>query len=325
MFRGSSWTQTSSSSRRIAAPAPRASRSRGRSRAAPPGRWPGDARPSSPPRPADRSRSSRCRAPPADLPRALRRPTGSSSTGRQAPSASSSSRELACGRRSRLFGRHDDQRALPGAPRLAAEQVEVLRRRGRVGDADVALGRELEEPLQPRARMLGALALVAVRQEQGEPRREPPLGEPRGEELVDDDLGAVDEVAELRLPEHQRLRAPRRCSRTRSPSVASSDSGLLCSSSGASAPGSFWIGAQACAGLRVVQHQVALAEGAALGVLSGEPDRHAFGQQRGERQRLGVGPVDAALRAQRRAAALELLPELGMDGEALGPASAAAR
>ena len=53
--------------------------------------------------------------------------------------------------------------------------------------------------------MFGALALIAVRQQQCEPGREAPLGEAGGQELVDDDLGAVDEVAELRFPEHQGL------------------------------------------------------------------------------------------------------------------------
>jgi len=44
------------------------------------------------------------------------------------------------------------------------------------------------------------------------------------------------------------------------------------------------------AGLRVVQDEVALAERAALGVLAGEADRDALGEQRGEGQRLGVRP-----------------------------------
>ena len=47
------------------------------------------------------------------------------------------------------------------------------------------------------------------------------------------------------------------------------------------------------AGLGVVEDQVALAEGAALGVLAGQADRDPLGQQRGEGQRLGVGPDDA--------------------------------
>ena len=51
----------------------------------------------------------------------------------------------------------------------------------------------------------GPVALVAVREQQRQPRRLPPLREAGDDELVDDDLRAVDEVAELRLPEHERL------------------------------------------------------------------------------------------------------------------------
>jgi hypothetical protein len=92
-----------------------------------------------------------------------------------------------------------------GHTRLAADEVEVLRRRGQVRHAQVALGRELQEALEPRAGVLGAGALVAVRQQQRQSRGLAPLGQAAGDELVDHHLGAVGEVAELRLPEHQRL------------------------------------------------------------------------------------------------------------------------
>src|SRR5207237_2450910 len=69
---------------------------------------------------------------------------------------------------------------------------------------------ELQETLEPRARVLRSVAFVAVREQERQPRRLPPLGETGGDELVDDDLRAVDEVAELRLPEHERLRSGRR-------------------------------------------------------------------------------------------------------------------
>src|SRR5258708_22235805 len=84
--------------------------------------------------------------------------------------------------------------------------MEVLRRRRGDGDADVAVGAQLQEALEPRTGMLRPLALVAVRQQQRQPRARAPLRLARGDELVDDDLRAVDEVAELRLPEHQRVR-----------------------------------------------------------------------------------------------------------------------
>ncbi len=67
-----------------------------------------------------------------------------------------------------------------------------------------------------------------------------------------------------------------------------------------------------------MQDHVALGERPALGVLAGQADRGALGQQRGEGERLGVGPVDPAVGAQRAAALLEDADELGVDGEALG-------
>ena len=135
----------------------------------------------------------------------------------------------------------------------------------------------------------------------------PHLESPADEELVDDDLGAVDEVAELRLPEHQRLGRRRAVAVLEAQGGQLATAGCCAAPCGASAPGSRWIGVQRSPVGRVVQHQVPLAEGAPLGVLAGEPDRNAFGQERGERQRLGVRPVDAALGPQRGAPPLELL------------------
>src|SRR5262249_21274518 len=59
--------------------------------------------------------------------------------------------------------------------------------------------------LQSSARMLGPLPLVAMRQEQHDAVGTLPLRVAAGDELVDDDLRAVGEVAELRLPEHERF------------------------------------------------------------------------------------------------------------------------
>ena len=65
------------------------------------------------------------------------------------------------------------------------------------------------------------------------------------------------------------------------------------------------------AGHRVVQGQVSLAEGAAHGVLPGEPDRAALEQQRAEGERFGLRPLDVRLRVvERRQAPVELLDQL---------------
>ena len=124
---------------------------------------------------------------------------------RKRPSASSRGVDATSGWRSRLFGVStiERQRIDQQQRRLAAQQVEVLRRRRAVGDADVDVGGELQEPLGPRAGVIRALAFVRVRQQQHQRRALPPLAARRDEELVDHDLRAVDEVAVLRFPDHQ--------------------------------------------------------------------------------------------------------------------------
>src|SRR3546814_20825241 len=63
-----------------------------------------------------------------------------------------------------------------------------------------------EEPLEPGRGVLRPLALIAVRQQHHQTRHAQPFRLAGRDELVDDDLGAVGEVAELGLPQGQRLR-----------------------------------------------------------------------------------------------------------------------
>ncbi len=89
-----------------------------------------------------------------------------------------------------------------------AQQMEVAGRRRRCGDAHVVLGAQLQEALDPGGGVVRSLALVAVGgEEQDHAGVLAPLLLGGGDELVDDRLGAVDEVAELRLPQHQCIRA----------------------------------------------------------------------------------------------------------------------
>ena len=104
------------------------------------------------------------------------------------------------------LGRHHDQRLAELAADLPPQQMEILRRGGRDRDLDVLLGAELEEPLQPRARVFRALSFVAVGQEHHQAAGPSPLRLGRGDELVDDHLGAVGEVAELGFPHDQHVR-----------------------------------------------------------------------------------------------------------------------
>ena len=106
--------------------------------------------------------------------------------------------------------RHQDQRLAEVALHLAAQDVEVVGRRRAVGDLHVVFGAKLQEALEPRRGVLRPLAFIAMRQQADEARHAQPLALARRDELVDDDLRAVGEIAELRFPQGQRLRLGQR-------------------------------------------------------------------------------------------------------------------
>src|SRR2546426_8064118 len=152
-----------------------------------------------------------------------------------------------------------------------------------------------------------------MRQEQREARRLPPLCEPGDDELVDDHLAAVREVAVLRLPQHQRL------GRRGGIAVLESETGELGERAVVqverrAGAGEVLNRRVALPGHRVVQLQMPLAERATHRVLAGEPDRGTLAEQRGERERLRVRPIDVAL-GERGPPPLELPLELGIHGE----------
>src|ERR1035438_8812030 len=84
--------------------------------------------------------------------------------------------------------------------------MEVLGRRSAVADLDIAFGAQLQEALNASAGVFRALAFETVGQQQDETAGLVPFRLGGDDELVDDDLAAVDEVAELRFPNDQRQR-----------------------------------------------------------------------------------------------------------------------
>ncbi len=70
----------------------------------------------------------------------------------------------------------------------------------------VVFGAERQVAFDARAGMFRALAFVAVRQQHHQAARLAPFRFGAGDELIDHDLRAVGEVAELRFPEDQRQR-----------------------------------------------------------------------------------------------------------------------
>jgi hypothetical protein len=98
------------------------------------------------------------------------------------------------------LGGHDHQRLAEITKQLAAQDVEIIGRRRAIGDLHIVLGAQLQVALEPGRAVLRPLAFIAVGQEHHEAARAQPLGFAGGDELVDDRLRAVGEIAELRFP-----------------------------------------------------------------------------------------------------------------------------
>src|SRR4051812_6819879 len=106
--------------------------------------------------------------------------------------------------------RHHDQRLADLALQLPPQHVEQIGRRGGVDHLHVVFRAHLQEALQPRRGMLGPLSLIAMRQHADEAGHAQPFAFPRGDELVEQHLRAIGEVAELRFPDGQRGRLGQR-------------------------------------------------------------------------------------------------------------------
>src|SRR5579875_949104 len=104
------------------------------------------------------------------------------------------------------FGRKHDQRLAPSAQRLPPQQMEILRGGGRLADLDIVACRKLQKTLDATARMFRSLSLVSVRQKHHQSRQQIPLIFAGDDKLIDHDLRAISEVAELRLPKDEGFR-----------------------------------------------------------------------------------------------------------------------
>ena len=96
--------------------------------------------------------------------------------------------------------RHDHERLAPFAQRLAPQHMEVLPGGGGLADLDVVARGELQIALNAGAGMLRPLAFVSMREKHDNAGEQIPLVFAGGDELIDDDLRAVGEIAELRFP-----------------------------------------------------------------------------------------------------------------------------
>ena len=211
----------------------------------------------------------------------------------------------------------DDQRLAPVAQGLAAQEMEILRGVRRLRDLDIVLGRELDEALDAGAGMFRALAFVAVGQEHHEAGEQVPLGFSGADELVDDGLGDVDEVAELGFPEDQRFGIVAAVSVFEAEDSGFGERGVVDFAAGLAGRDVFE-GNVFVFVLDVDEDRVTLVESAAAGVLSGEADVGAGFHQAGEGQGFGHAVVDRALAGAHLGALFEQLLHLRMNVEACG-------
>ena len=101
------------------------------------------------------------------------------------------------------FRRHHHQRTTHPAQRLTTQHVVDLSRSRRHADLHVLLGAELQITLQTRGGVLRALPFVTVRQQHHQATHTAPLLLAGADELVDNNLRTVGKVTELRFPDGQ--------------------------------------------------------------------------------------------------------------------------
>ncbi len=89
---------------------------------------------------------------------------------------------------------------------LSTEHVKSLCRSGRNAYLNVVLGAQLQEALNARRTVFWSLPFIAMRQQQGQTTKPPPLMLATGQKLIYHDLGAIGKVAELGFPDNQCIR-----------------------------------------------------------------------------------------------------------------------
>ena len=83
--------------------------------------------------------------------------------------------------------------------------MEILRWSRHITDLNIVFRTRLKKAFKAGRRVFGPLAFVAMGEEHYQTAQTPPFGFAAGNELVNNDLCPVDEVAELRLPDTEHL------------------------------------------------------------------------------------------------------------------------
>src|SRR5262249_35170307 len=110
------------------------------------------------------------------------------------------------------FRRHDDQRFPKISANLTPQDVKILGRRRQIADLDIIICTKLQKSLKSWPGMFRALTLVSMRKEKNYAAGSLPFRLGTDDELIDYDLGAVGEVAELCFPHAKQVRVIHRIS-----------------------------------------------------------------------------------------------------------------
>ena len=135
--------------------------------------------------------------------------------------------------------------------------------------------------------------------------------------MIEDDLRGVHEIAELRLPDHQAVRAVEAVAVFKAERAGFAERAVV-NIHGRLAGREMLQRHERIADLLVVKNRVALAEGAAARVLPGQADAHARRGQRGEGEGFGGGPVERMFAVGHFAARLQSVHQLGMRAKSGG-------
>ena len=186
--------------------------------------------------------------------------------------------------------------------------MKNLAGRGGLHDLHIGVGCELHEAFQPCRTVLGSLAFVAVGQHEREAVEPPPFHFTAGNELVDHDLCAVGKIAKLRLPDHQGARIVGGIAVFKSQHGFFRQNGVDHGKIGLAFVDVLQRNVDAFVeffAVLVVQHGMAVGEGAAAAVLPGNAHRESFGQQGGKSHVFAHAPIHEDVAAPHGGAVVE--------------------
>lgn len=192
--------------------------------------------------------------------------------------------------------------------------MEELGRSSEVADLHVVLRTELEIAFGPGGRVLGSLAFITVWEIHDEAGTLSPLGFAAGDELVDNDLGAVGKVAELGFPDDEEFWIVLGITEIKAKDAGFGEAGVVDAKLGL-VFGQVQEGAVALACVDIIKCGVAVAKGASFTVLSGDSDRGTVHKEGAVGKLLTETPVNSFAGGVSFVLLVELAFDLGVEAE----------